>query len=89
MWSIKITRVDNGYILEWEEDSSEPGETIYHKHVIQEDESDELFHHEGLLWQIMEYFSFGGSKHDPERIRIVRETRKVDDGNQEEETTET
>jgi len=66
-WSLKITRVDNGYVLEGSDGV---------KFVVEDDESDELKAHEFLLWHVMEFFSFGGSKHDPERIRIIREKQE-------------
>ena len=62
-WSLTITRIDNGYTL--------IGHDI--NCVVEDDDEDELISHEQLLWYIMEYFNFGGSKHDSERIRIVRE----------------
>jgi len=70
-WSLKITRVDNGYKLTGSGDSFNPRET-----VIEDSETDELISHEQLLFEVMEYFNFGGSKHDPERIRIIRQKNK-------------
>ena len=64
-WSLTITRTDNGYYLEGSD-----GEKI----SIEEDE-DALKEHEELLWQVMEFFNFQGSKHDPERLRIVRQKK--------------
>jgi hypothetical protein len=63
-WQLIITRVQNGYIIE---SSSQP------PYVIQESENDELKEHEELLYRVMEYFDFQGSKHDLERLRVVRE----------------
>jgi len=68
-WSLKIVRIDNGYKL------TGNGEIIKEM-VIEDSDTDELKGHEQLLWQIMEYFNFGGSKHDPERLRIVRQKNK-------------
>jgi len=62
-WSLCITRTDNGYYLT----GSDEIQT-----VLQETE-DSLSVHEQLLWEVMDYFDFRGSKHDPERIRITRE----------------
>ena len=45
---------------------------------IVDDEADKLKSGEELLWGVMGHFSLGGSKHSPERLRIVREKR--DDG---------
>jgi predicted house-cleaning noncanonical NTP pyrophosphatase (MazG superfamily) len=74
MWSITITRGNNGYKLTWEEDA-EDGTTLQQEEYIEDDELDELKSGEELLWRIMEYFGFGGSKHDPERLRVVREKK--------------
>ena len=68
-WGLKITKVDNGYLLQGQGDPEDNPLIM----VIEEQDEDELYHHEHLLWEIMEYFNFQGSKHDPERIRIVRE----------------
>jgi hypothetical protein len=65
-WSLKIIRVDNGYFLEGAD-----GARI----VIQERDEDELLEHENLLFEVMAYFNFGGTKHDKERIRIIREPK--------------
>ena len=67
-WWLKIIRNDNGYILH-----TSDNRTL----VVQEDKIDDLKAHEELLWEVMEYFNFGGSKHDEERIRVVREKRDV------------
>jgi len=66
-WQLLITRVENGYYIK------APNEQPY---VIQENENDVLKDHEELLWYIMEYFNFGGTKHDPERLRVVREKKE-------------
>jgi hypothetical protein len=70
-WALIVCRVSNGYVLKGR---SEMG--ISMQTVIEDDDADELKSHEQLLWEIMEYFSFTGSKHDAERIRITREKRK-------------
>lgn len=65
-WSLHISRVENGYVLAtndtWE--------------VIEDDDKDELKSGEELLWYVMEYFSFYGSKHDPERLKVIRQKNK-------------
>ena len=65
--SLRIERVDNGYQLIDDDD-----EEHTRKQVIQEDEEDELCAIEELLWQIIEWAGMVGSKHDKERIRIIR-----------------
>ena len=75
MNTLKITKVNNGYILEgWVilEDGVEE-----ERSWVLEEEDDELKVHGALLYFIMDYFGFAGSKHDAERIRIVREKNGV------------
>ena len=62
-YSLMIVRVDDGYTIQGEE----------FDRVAEDSETDELRSHEKLLWDVMEYFNFGGTKHDKERLRIVRE----------------
>jgi hypothetical protein len=62
-WFLRISKVSNGYILT----STDMQE------VIEDDDKDELKSGEELLWKVMEYFNFYGSKHDPERLRVIRE----------------
>jgi hypothetical protein len=70
-WNCKIERADNGYLISF---LDEYNSKIFH--VIEEDDNDVLKEHEELHWWIMDYFGHLGSKHDKERLRIVREKRK-------------
>jgi predicted house-cleaning noncanonical NTP pyrophosphatase (MazG superfamily) len=72
MWSIQITRGRNGYRLRWHEEL-ENGSLGWQEEYIQDDEMDGLKSGEELLWRIMDYFGFGGSKHDSVRLRVERE----------------
>ncbi len=65
-WKLTIVREQDCYILEG---------TAEGKWAIEDDERDELKSHERLLWEVMDYFGFGGSKHDALRLRISRENR--------------
>ena len=76
-WTLEITRGDNGYKLRWW-DELDDGSEFWHEEYIEDDEVDELKSGENLLWGVLDHFSLGGSKHDAERLRIVREKR--DDG---------
>ena len=67
-WMLIIIRTANGYYL-----SGSDGVKV----SIEEDESDELLEHEKLLWEVMEFFNFQGSKHDAERLRIVRQKHET------------
>ena len=71
-WTITIEKVGSGYILE----VPEPNDELGKKWVREEDDQDELKAIETVLWDILNYFGHGGSKHDDERIRIVREKRE-------------
>jgi len=73
VYSVRIIRGGNGYRLNWTEDT-EDGE-IKQEEYIQDDEADELRSTEALLWWILEWAGKMGSKHDPERLRVVREKR--------------
>ena len=73
-WTLKISKVDNGYILEGDTEDSEG-----YTHKVVEEIDDELAANEKLLWAVMEYFSFMGSKHDPERLRVVRQKKQKED----------
>ena len=74
-YKLEITRGDNGYKLRCR-DEADDGQKIWREEYIQDDEGDGLKSGEELLWWIMDYFSFSGSKHDPERIRVVREKQE-------------
>jgi len=69
-WSLHISKCENGYLCRKETDD---GDDYF---VIEESEVDELKAHEELLWAVMEYFNFQGSKHDKERISIERRKGK-------------
>jgi hypothetical protein len=71
MSGLLIKQAANGYILKYYDDENECNLT----EVIEESEVDELKAGETLLWWLMDHYGFGGSKHDAERIRIVRVKR--------------
>lgn len=71
-WLLQIERTKNGYILLGNDGLS----------VIEEDDQDELKEHEKLLWAVMEYFGFQGSKHDKQRLRVMREQQEIGIGDQ-------
>lgn len=66
-WSLTITSEINCYILEGIIDG------VHRRWSIEEDEKDALKMHQELLWDVMSYFCFSGSKHDKERIQVIRE----------------
>lgn len=67
-FNLTITRESNGYVLDGAYGLGSRGRT-----VIEDDEMDGLKSHEHLLLEVMEYFGFQGSRHDKERIKIIRE----------------
>jgi hypothetical protein len=72
-WSLRIERASDGYILKG---IAADGSDSTIKKVIEDDEEDELRSHEKLLWAVMEYFNFQGTKHDKKRLFIVRNKQK-------------
>ncbi len=74
-WKLEIDRAHNGYVVSYETESEDNSGPFIATEVIQDDEKDELRSHEELLWFITEFFGFIGSKHDDERLRVVREKR--------------
>lgn len=68
-WKLTVWREMDCYILEGKIDD------ITRRWAIEDDEGDELHSHEALLYEVMSYFGFGGSKHDAERLRVMRKKR--------------
>lgn len=71
-YKLIIEKTTNGYILTEPKDE----ETDERKIIIEDNDKDELESAEKLLWKVLNYFDFYGSKHDSERIRIIREKNK-------------
>ena len=76
IWSVEITRGENGYKLGYWEETEDGYEMGWREEYIQDEERDGLKSGEELLWYIINYFSLSGSKHDPERLRIIRENKE-------------
>jgi len=84
-FGIEIKRIDNGYTLRFPH--PETGE-VWIEEVIEDGDAAGDWSNDGsgsavnlksgqaLLWRVMEYFSIGGSKHDKERLRVVREKQR-------------
>lgn len=68
-----IERVHNGYLITADLNTEDE-----RRIVLEENTDDELKAHEQLLYEIMDFFGFVGSKHDKERIRINREKQEYD-----------
>jgi len=71
MWSVTINRAGNGFRMNWREEG-EDGMTLHQEEVIQDNEQDELKSGESLLWFVMNYFDLGGSRHDKQRLHVIR-----------------
>ena len=75
VWGIKINKVKNGYICEWEEES-EDGKMIKHQQVFEErytdtdpEESEKECTKEMLLF-VKDYFAIFFSKHNKKNLII-------------------
>jgi hypothetical protein len=76
-WYLKITRVSDGYLLEYRNDEysydENPDVSPLIQAVVADDEGDELKGGEELLWRVINHFGLEGGRHDKERLRITRE----------------
>jgi hypothetical protein len=70
MNTLQITRCDNGFGLEWWEETDEDASN--HVTVIEDDENDKMKSGEEILWFVMNHFDLGGSKFDKKRLTINR-----------------
>ena len=76
---LRIREVENGYVVEWEEDDEdgkEIGATITKQmaYQVREEDTDALQAFQDMLWEIISYFGLIGSKHDSRRLRVeIRE----------------
>ena len=70
-WKLIIKKVSNGYILEGTDADGNQCIT-----VIEENEKDKLQAYENLVWSVLENFGYYGSKHDKERLTMVREKQE-------------
>jgi hypothetical protein len=71
-YSIKITKADNGFICEWEDEDDE-GNPVSFKEVFEEKEFDndaELKCTESMLWHVKDYFGMFWSKHNKKNLKI-------------------
>lgn len=76
-WSIRITKADNGFVLDYDEEIEEG---VYRRtHIAVEDPEDgnECVTTQKLLWEIMEYFGLCGDKHQNERVKVIIEKAEV------------
>ena len=83
-WEIKIRKVENGYILEWEDESeSQENYFINNTKVFEieencdEDKLNELKTLENVLWEITNYFGVYYSKHDKYNLTISIDDKKT------------
>ncbi|CAK0779125.1 hypothetical protein CCP2SC5_880015 [Azospirillaceae bacterium] len=66
-WSAVISRVDNGYEVR-EYTGDEKSEL-----VCEDSAGDELISFESVLWEMLDFFSMGGSRYDKERLVVSRQ----------------
>ena len=69
-WSMKIIRTNNGYIVSTPSESQDMESQEF---VLEDNDADALRSHQDLLYEVMDYFAFSGSKYDKERLKVVRE----------------
>jgi len=74
---LEIVEGVNGYKLRWRDYLADGSKRWFEAYIV-DDEADKLKSGEELLWGVAGHFSLWGSKHDAERLKIVREKR--DDG---------
>ena len=70
-WEINIRKVENGFVLSWEEELED--RILIGKESIVEDldtDFSEIETLQRLLWEITEHFGYYGSKHDKKRLCI-------------------
>lgn len=85
-WRVMITKVENGFVLEWETDEGDEDRSVIEKHqeVVEiKDSMDECIttieDREGLrrvFYFLMEHFGMSNQKHDHSRLNISLETRE-------------
>lgn len=83
-WSMKIIKVQNGFICKWYEPSGFDGDDLLKKQLVFEDKEDEgeyseLYSGEEMLWFLIEHFGLFGSKYDKKRLRVNIEEQKQDE----------
>ena len=79
-WSLRITKVDNGFVLSWDEEADED-HIIPRSLVVEESahhEFSEIDAMQRLLWEVMEHFGYYGSKHDKKRLFVRIEEQHED-----------
>ena len=64
-----IEQVDNGFIITIP-DYEGTSDTVKIVHECSDEEFSEVDAFEAVLWSLVEYFGFYGSKHDEKRIHI-------------------
>ena len=71
-WQITIRKAENGFILSHPVELDDGKEDTNFIAVEDPSDGDETVTTQKLLWEIMEYFSLFGSKHDEVRVKIRR-----------------
>lgn len=70
-WKVSIIRAKNGWIIEyWEEIEDDKWHKVERVFEDRDGEDDEKMSLIDALYEIVEYFGQGGSKHDAKRINI-------------------
>lgn len=75
-WKLEIRKVENGFVLAGRFGDSEEIEEL----VVEEEEESSVEAGANLLWEVMDYFNLGGSKHDATRLGVAIDHRIVEGG---------
>ncbi len=67
---LTIEKVDNGFII-----SGDARREVYSNGY---DDSEDLIAIQSMLYSVLEYFGYFGSKHDTERLKVVIEKQDAD-----------
>jgi len=70
---LRIREVENGYVLEYEEETEDMDgmpELIEMVYQVKEEDPDKLTAFKDMLWEVISQFGLTGSKHDPTRLRV-------------------
>ena len=70
-WELKINKVENGYVLEWEEENEE-NVKLKKQQVIEEPDTEdgELEAMKMLLLEVKEHFGIYSNKYDKKKLNI-------------------
>jgi hypothetical protein len=83
-WEVKIKKIENGYIAEWEDEYDEGGRyhTVTRTFEEEENAEEELSERKAmakLIWWLMEYFGIYHSKHNKYNLVVSIKNNKQEE----------